>query len=319
MSTDIHHVMDSFLESLHIRGLSENTIDAYSSDLLHLVHFIEKHNLPWLTIDKKNITSFLVYLHKEKQPSKRSRARCISVLRSFYHYCVKEKILDYNPFKLTKAPKYSKTLPKVIPPNQMRMLLEENIYNDNDLIKKDLEIRDIALWELMYSSGMRVSEILGLNVESILDIGDDLVSKKIYDTIKITGKGKKDRTVFIGSEAKKALQNYLNIRTTLLPLTKIENHALFLNARGERLSRRGALYLLKNRLSQLELPTKYKVHSIRHAFATDLLNNGAEIRNIQEMLGHKSISTTQNYSHLATDKLQETFRKCHPHATKGEK
>ena len=195
--------------------------------------------------------------------------------------------------------------------NEMQILLNSELCTEDSKNKK-LEIRDIALWELAYSGGLRISEILGLNISNILELDDDLKSQIIAKQIKIKGKGNKERMVFINTSSQKALKRYIDIR---IQFTNIPSEtALFLNIRGTRLTRRGALFILKNRLNNLNLSTKYKPHSFRHSFATDLLNNGAEIRHIQEMLGHSSISTTQNYAHVAIDKLKETFMKCHPHA-----
>ena len=194
----------------------------------------------------------------------------------------------------------------------MRSLLEDSL-DEKSKTTSYTQARDVALWETMYSSGLRISEILSLRPRDILESASD-EGIQIRDSVSVMGKGGKTRVVFIGGKAQDALKKYLVFRGELQKQAKTE--ALFLNARGGALTRRGANYILKKRLLRLNLPHNYSSHSLRHSFATDLLNHGADLRHIQEMLGHASISTTQHYTHVAVEKLKSVFWKAHPHARK---
>ena len=257
-------------------------------------------------------------LSQEKNIGKVSQARATSVLKSFYRFCEMQKIIEENPFKGLRAPRYKKGLPKPIKAVELEILLE-GTSDERSKTSSYIETRDIALWEAMYSSGLRISEILSLEPEHIIESGIGSENFQIKDSIRVLGKGNKNRVVFIGSKAKAALKKYLILRYRLQRCQKQSQgrvNALFLNTKGGALTRRGANYILKKRLQRLELPRNYSSHSLRHSFATDLLNSGADLRHIQEMLGHSSISTTQNYTHVAIEKLQDIFWKAHPHAKK---
>ena len=287
---------------------------AYSSDLKIWELHVNTNRLDWNLFDAKDFYDHLYTLSKVRNLHKRSQARAASVLKSFYQFCEEQKIINENPIRGLRAPKYRRTLPKPIKSVEMRSLLEDSLH-EKSRTTSYTQARDVALWETMYSSGLRVSEILSLRLRDILESDPDQEDIQIKDSIPVTGKGGKTRVVFIGSKAQGALKKYLVFRVDLQKQTKTE--ALFLNARGGALTRRGANYVLKKRLLGLELPHNYSSHSIRHSFATDLLNNGADLRHIQEMLGHSSISTTQHYTHVAVEKLKAVFWRSHPHAKRN--
>lgn len=167
-------------------------------------------------------------------------------------------------------------------------------------------VRDKALWETIYSSGMRISEALSLRLELFSP-------EHIPDEIKVRGKGGKDRVVYLGAASRQALAEYLPFRADVLYRVKKTTTALFINFKGTPLTRRGAYYLIKKRVEALGLDHRITPHSLRHSFATDLLNAGADIRHVQEMLGHASVSTTQNYTLVAKERLFDVYRKAHPH------
>ncbi len=307
-------VTQSFLEYIHFeRGLSENTYLAYSSDLNSLNDYFTLKEIDWRLMDQKMIFDYLFFSSENKNLAKRSQARSMAVIKAFYKYAHQEKIIECNDIKGVRSPKHQRSLPKPIRPIDIETLLE-----DQTNAAQHINQRDQAMWELMYSAGLRISELLSLNITDVLDQScESMIS--IHESVVVQGKGKKDRTVFIGKEAQKALTFYLKDRSLFFPRgANISQKALFLNAKGKPLSRRGAHYTLKKRLLSLGLPQNYSAHSLRHSFATDLLNDGANLRHIQEMLGHENISTTQNYTHIAKEKLREVFWRAHPHARETE-
>ncbi len=312
-SPDIDPCIDAFLD--FIKGSdrwAENTYSAYASDLKIWANFVETNQVGWEQLDKDTLSSYQYHLHYTKKLSKRSQVRLLSSLKVFYKFCYQESLTQSQTANHVIMPRYKRSLPKPIVSADMSKLLDSPVKNTNNF----LVYRDTALWHLLYSSGMRISEALSLDA---LDIIQDisLTEKSIADTIKVTGKGNKQRIVFIGSHARVVLQHYLSVRTQHMTVLQHKESALFINKQGGRLTRRGVQYLLKKTLHQKQITKKYTPHSFRHAFATDLLNHGANLRHIQEMLGHTSISTTQNYTYVAIEKLQRVFNQAHPHARKG--
>ncbi len=311
---EFKEVLQTYLDYLrNEKSYSINTIDSYKTDLKKFENFILTNNYLWNTISKQKIYSFLVFCNVGKS----SMARIFSSLKMFYQFCYKRQILDTFLFKNLKAPKFSRKLPKPIQPIDMSILLENSILQDNNQNQKEhqkqsfIETRDKAFFELLYSTGMRVSEAMQLNVTDVTEstFSDDELTLK--EEFSIVGKGGKARIVFLGKYARLSLKTY--IQQENIPL----EGALFLNFRKTRLTRRGANFILKKRLHNLQIKGHYSVHSFRHTFATDLLNEGGEIRYIQELLGHASISTTQSYTHVAIEKSRETYFKSHPHARRS--
>ena len=304
----------SFFEWVRFeRGFSENTYIAYSSGLDSFHDYLTLKKIDWRFINKRVIIEYLFILSEEKKLTKRSQARALAVIKALYKYAHQEGMIKQNTIKGIKSPKYSRSLPKPIRSVDMETFLEGTTN-----ITQHIDKRDQAMWELMYSTGLRISELLSLNVADVVDQSSE-TNIEIYDSIVVKGKGNKERSVFIGKKARSALTQYLKHKSLFcakkISTSKSSPHqALFLNAKGKPLSRRGAHYTLKKRLLLLGLPQNYSAHALRHSFATDLLNDGADLRHIQEMLGHINISTTQNYTQVAKEKIREVFWKAHPHA-----
>jgi len=288
----------------NIKGHSENTAEAYRRDLNQWVDFLVRENITDIEPDIKLAYSFLSDLIHKFSISKSSQARKISVLKTFYQYLQMTAVIDKNPFKKLKAPRFKKPLPKPVTP-----VLMEQILDDDSGQKSWLQLRDRALFEAIYSSGMRVSEILSLNIEDILSFRGE-----ILDELKIKGKGKKERIVFLGKPARHILAEYFAERSIRGSGKVNLSDPLFINYNGTRLSRNGAVFILRKRRESLGSNQKITPHSLRHSFATDLLNAGADIRLIQEMMGHSSVSTTQNYTEVAKERVKNIYRNCHPHA-----
>lgn len=284
------------------RGLAANTREAYQRDLEQWFDFVAREGLESAAITGEDIYSFLGSLRSRNEPlERRSQARKLSAIRSFYLYLEKRGLTEKNPARTLRAARYKRLLPRPVRPLELERLLDFSASEE-----KFTEMRDRALWETLYSSGMRISEALSLGVQPF-------TAGQIPDEIKVTGKGKKDRVVFLGRAARQAIAEYLTYRADTLYRTQKQCEALFINFKGTALTRRGAHYLLRRRVTRLGLDRRITPHSLRHSFATDLLNEGADIRHVQEMLGHASVSTTQNYTQVAKERLFEVYRRAHPH------
>ncbi|MCS6972781.1 MAG: tyrosine-type recombinase/integrase [Leptospiraceae bacterium] len=301
----MEHHLKLFLHYLEDeRCYSPLTLVAYATDLRQWLDFMAREGIGDGPPTGENVCSFLGTLEHRGQPiERRSQARKLSALRAFYRFLEKRGWIATaeNPTRGLRAARYRRRLPRPLRPLELEALLESAATT-----KKFTAARDRALWETLYSTGMRISEALSLQYA-------DFCHGKIPDELKITGKGRKDRIVFFGSYARQAIADYLPWREKLLRKQGKQCPALFINARGTALTRRGAGFLLRQRLRSLGLHEQITLHSLRHAFATDLLNAGAEIRHVQEMLGHASVSTTQNYTQLAKERLFAIYREAHPH------
>ena len=301
MSLDAH--IDRYLDYLvQEKAYSEHTVNAYANDLGQFSDFVEKEQLEWPEITQKDLNHFLA--DRAESISKRSKARKVSALKSFYRFMYNREMIESSTFSTWRAPKFRKSLPKPVRRLDLEKLLEEE-----DNRPPALQLRDKALWEMMYSAGARISELLALNLQDLISDG------KVAEYVTVRGKGSKERQVFLGNKAREVLNAYLEVRRDILRQnSRAEQRALFVNARGGRLGRRGAGYLLRRRRLLLQMNREFTVHSLRHSFATDLIDSGCDIRHVQEMLGHASISTTQNYVQVAKERLMQTFWKAHPHA-----
>ena len=279
------------------RGLSENTIDNYIRDVKKFVAFLEKKevsNSP-IQITEEFIQEFVYDISKKISP--RSQARIISGLRSFFEYLIFENYRESNPTDLIEAPKTGRKLPDTLSEEEINSLITAI-----DLSKTEGE-RNRAMLETMYSCGLRVSELIHLKIS-------DLFFEEGF--IKIIGKGNKERFVPIHFRAQKYIILYMNeIRVHLLVVKGFED-TLFLNRRGKSLSRQMVFMILKELAIKINLQKKISPHTFRHSFATHLLKNGADLRAIQQMLGHESITTTEVYVHLDTSFLKKVVEKYHP-------
>ena len=287
-----------YLSSLELeRNLSDNTIKSYRNDLKSLLNFLKEKKIEDpAEITTQHLSAFFKILRR-LQLSSRSSARYYSSLKGFFKYLLANGYLENNPMERLSAPKISKGLPIVLNVNEV-----ENILNCPDISKK-LGLRDKALIETFYACGLRVSELINLKV------GDLFLNEEI---IRVFGKGSKERLVPIGSSAIKWIEEYLNkSRPLLVKKTKSENF-LFLNHRGTKLSRMGIWKIVNQNAEAAGIKKEVHPHTFRHSFATHLIEGGADLRAVQEMLGHADISTTQIYTHLDRDYIKQVHRDFHP-------
>lgn len=280
------------------RNLSENTQKSYESDISQWLAFCERELIRWDIVEQSNVFAFLSGF--EPPLTRVSQARKIVSIKMFYRFSKQRGLLSKNPLQSIRSLRYKRSLPKPVGPGQLEAFLETD-----SGARLFTELRDKALWETMYSAGLRISEALSICLHDITD------GKEVFASVKVLGKGKKERIVFIGERAQKAIYEYILHRKSK---AKPSEEALFLNAQGTCLSRQGAAYAMRERKKRLAIEAHITPHAMRHSFATDLLNDGANIRHVQEMLGHESISTTQNYTHVAKERLRQVYREHHPHA-----
>lgn len=280
------------------KNVSPHTLKSYSSDLNDFLNFLKREKIPLKVryIDHLIIRRFLASLHR-RGLSHATTARKLATLRSFFRFLCREEYLEINPTLGTRTPKIAKRLPKFLDLKEVFSLLESP---DE---KSILGLRDRAILELLYATGMRVSELVGLNVNHVDLLGG---------VAKVWGKGEKERLAPFGTEATRALHNYLRRRETLHPGEG--ERGLFLNKSGAQISARSIRRLLDKHIKKASLSQKISPHTLRHSFATHLLDAGADLRSIQELLGHASLSTTQVYTHLTTERLKKVYDKAHPRA-----
>lgn len=296
----------NYLNHLRIeRGLAENTLVSYQRDLSKFAVFLNSQRLNFDSLSVEDITSFEVSL-KEDGLSPASLNRVMSSLKGFYKYCSIESSIE-NPMLESITHKLPRKLPKALSIDEITKLIE-SAKREGD----PMSPRDFAILELLYSTGARVSEIVGINIAdlSISKIGSDEVS-----VLKLKGKGSKERFVPLGRFAISALDDYLvRTRPGLVEKSSKANSALFLNSRGGRLSRQSAWQIVLDAAVATNLLGKVSPHVFRHSYATHLLDGGADIRVVQELLGHSSVTTTQIYTLITIDKVRESYSSAHPRA-----
>ena len=304
-----HQFFDQFLNFQRIeRGLSKNSLAAYTRDLERFSAFLARGNVEVLRFDEKHAENFIEYLHAEKLALSTSN-RILSTLRSFYAYLERDHGA-YNPMKDVLSRKIPLRLPKALTISQVTQLIEASVLSD-DIVS----LRNKAILELLYSSGARVSEVVGLNLTDVVEIKSE---GSAIRTLKLRGKGGKERVVPMGSYSVKALDDYLvRVRPSLVAKnSKGKSEALFLNQRGSRISRQSAWQLVVDAAKRIGLDEGISPHVFRHSFATHLLDGGADIRVVQELLGHASVTTTQIYTLITIDKIRESYAMAHPRAVK---
>ncbi len=291
----IEEAIEKYLEYL-IKELNYSPLTKvdYQNDLKIYEEYLKRHNLNYLNITKKEILDYLKFLDDHKYSNK-SISRNLSTLRSFYTYLVEVKVLVENVFRRVHNPKVEKKLP-----NFLNAVEIENIL---DSIKEDTKenIRDKCIFELLYSTGLRVSELSDLKINDI-----DLKER----SIRVMGKGSKERIVYFGDYAFKLCEEYLNIRGYFLKKGEIEY--LFINKIGGKLSRQSIEGIIERISKKYSLNHKFSPHTLRHTFATHLLDEGADIRSVQELLGHENLDTTEIYTHVSNERLREAYLKYHP-------
>jgi integrase/recombinase XerC len=281
------------------RHFSEHTVKAYNSDLQALLTYLNKENITLI----KDIEFFILrgYVANlfDKEYSKSTIERNIASLKSFYKFLIKKGFLEENPAKQLKFPRKEKKLFNVFNIDDIFLLLSKP---DRSEISG---LRDALILELLYATGLRVSELISLNISDI-----DFTGKRL----RVLGKGKKERIIPLSDYHIDLITDYIKKRNTLCGNKEINGNQLFINKYGGRLTDRSVRRILEKYLTLCGLPLYYSPHSIRHTFATHLLENGADLRSIQELLGHSSLSTTEKYIHLNLVKLLDTYDKTHPKA-----
>ncbi len=273
---------------LDTKGLSRETYRAYMGDLRDLVAFIRERgdDIP----DRRSVRAYLLRL--ASRYDRASVNRKLSAIKGFFDYLLRQGCCSVNPFGHVRSLRHREHLPKFLTESETVKLIESSATD------KVLGMRDRAILETFYSTGIRISELVGLNLDDV-----DFFS----GIVKVRGKGKKERMVPIGEQAISALREYLSKR-------KGESNALFLNPRLRRISDRGVRFVFRKYIKAANLGQGVSPHTLRHSFATHLLNRGADLRTVQELLGHANLGTTQIYTHLTTERLKSVFTKAHPRA-----
>lgn len=299
----------AFLEHLEKeRDVSAHTTKAYGRDLETFVEFLGNYygggEWSWQGVDRLAIRGFLAHLTRRKL-SKRSIARALSAIRTFYKFLQRNEQVDANPTRGVASAKLDKYLPGYLDRAQMDLLLTSAELHAQE--GKFADVRNNAMLELFYSTGIRLSELRGINRSDI-----DLLSQQV----KVRGKGKKERIVPIGDHAQLALRNYESKRDEMLRGAgpKADRTAFFLSSMGKRISVRAIQSAMSKLIDRVDEKAGLSTHSLRHTFATHLLDAGADLRAVQELLGHASISTTQIYTHTSVERLKQVYDKSHPRA-----
>ena len=292
--------IEAFLEALRNRAVSEHTLLSYQSDLREFQSFLKSRKIRFHAIEDIAIRQFLTHLY-ERRLQKTSIARKLACLRTFFKFLVRDGRLKSNPAELISAPRLPKKLPSYLTESEAATVVE---MPKGDSLKA---IRDRAILELLYASGLRVRELVGLNDENV-DMPQQLV--------RVFGKGRKQRIVPFGELAARALAAYIAERNRLgLTQPDDEGHTpVFVSVRGRRLNARDVQYLVERVRMQLPSGRRLTAHTLRHTFATHLLERGADLRAIQELLGHSSLATTEKYTHVTLEHLRAEYDKAHPKA-----
>ncbi len=273
--------------------LSENTIKSYKNDLHNFLKVINK------PINKINQQDIINFLNQDNHYKKSTTSHYITTINNFFHFLIKEQLITTNPFQNIKHPKIDKKLPKYLSIEEVEQLLDINLI-------KPMDYRNKAMLELIYATGMRVSELINLVLADI-DLNNAIV--------KVMGKGSKERIIPLNDIAIQYLNIYINNFRPLLLNHKLSND-LFINKNGVKISRQGFFKIIKKQCLIKNLDKEISPHILRHSFATHLLYNGADLRVIQELLGHSDIGTTQIYTHLINEKLREDYKEFHPRSKK---
>ncbi len=294
------------------RDLSPHTVSAYRRDLREFAHWLAAMHgtagWDWNALGRTEIRGFVAH-GTRRGLAKRSIARQLSAVRSFYRWMHRDERVDVNPARTVASPRLPRTLPAYLDRTQADTLMQHAATRAQSLAFTD--VRNLAMLELFYSSGLRLSELRGVDLADL-----DLVSQQV----KVRGKGRKERIVPLGDHAQRALRNYLVKRDVLLARLgggkagRLARGAVFLSERGSRLSPRAIQHAMRALMGAVDEGAGLTTHSLRHTFATHLVDGGADLRAVQELLGHASISTTQIYTHTSVERLKKVYRQAHPRA-----
>lgn len=293
----MNNALDDYLRSLTIeQGLATNSIASYRRDLIHYIDWLKSQHLTEFPEDADLISLYLNQLVIEKK-AESSRMRAVSSLRHFYRWLLAHQQIDHNPMETIPSPKRGRHLPVALTMAEVDQLLAAPDIN------KPLGLRDRAIIEVMYATGLRVSELVNLQ------LSDLHLEMKLIQTV---GKGNKERLLPIGDVAIDYLQRYLKDSRPQLIRSRQYVSTLFLNFHGKGLSRQAIWKMIKKYINQVGIEKDVTPHTLRHSFATHLLENGADLRIVQELLGHSDISTTQIYTHITQQRLLDVYQKSHP-------
>lgn len=297
--------ISGFLKYISLeKRYSDHTVESYANDLHQFETFLTGYfginQIFWHLADKKAIRYFLIHL-QDQGISRRSIARKLAALKSFFKYLIREGIVQHNPGLLIKMPKFEKKLPEYISIEEVEALLKL------PEIRTFEGLRDLSILELFYGTGMRLSELINIRLSNLL-FAEDL--------IRILGKGNKERIIPLGSVAKKVLKEYLEIRAQYAA-KNVDN--VFVLKSGKKMYPMAIQRIVKKYMSQVSNVHKKSPHILRHSYATHLLNAGANIRTVKDLLGHRSLSTTQIYTHISIDHLKSIYKQAHPGASKESK
>jgi len=301
-TSDMPKEITGFLSWMEVaRGASLNTLRAYRSDLLEFYDMMKHCGIDPLRPSYKVVEAFFTMLGHQGEPS--TVQRKLASVRQFYRYLKKEGVVSSNPFYGIRGPKLPKKLPDFLTVDEVFALLETKDSDDNFI-----RLRDKAILELLYSSGLRVSEVASINLSSISFEKAE---------VRVIGKGRKERIVPVGRKAVEALKRYLKVRGAVCKDDR--QKAMFLNVRGGRLTTRSIQRIVQNAGLIAGLYKHVHPHTLRHTFATHVLEGGADLRDIQELLGHSRLSTTQKYTHVTLQRLMEVYDRAHPRAKRLKK
>lgn len=296
MSLDNDALIDDFIDRLWMeRGLSQNTLASYRSDIMGFSRWLEPQHTSLVTVQRHHLQSYLAECIKRKAKP-RSTARLLSSLRRLFRFMCREGMREDDPSALVESPKLGHNLPKSLSESDVEVLLQSP---DTSTM---LGLRDRAMLELMYASGLRVSEIVALELDQVS------IQRGL---LRLVGKGNKERLVPMGEEAQDWLQQYLDqSRAGLLKSNR--SHAVFVTVRGQAMTRQAFWYMVKRYARKAGIAAALSPHTLRHSFATHLLNHGADLRTVQMLLGHSDLSTTQIYTHVAQERLKQLHATHHP-------
>lgn len=289
-------ILDDFIDDLtNNKKLSKNTIESYSRDIKQYLSYLEENNIDFKDAKRGNIIAYVLFLEKEnKAPS--SISRSIASIRSFYHFLLRNNIINYDPTIDLKSPKIEKKMPEILTIGEVEKLLSMPI--DNNFKGS----RDKAMLELLYATGVRVTELVNLNVDDVnLNLG----------FVKLNGT--KERVVPIGRMAQRAVNIYINEYRQEFLKGK-ESNVLFLNFHGQKMTRQGFWKIVKSYAREAGIEKEITPYTLRHSFAAHLIENGADLKSLQQMLGHADISTTQIYAEMVKNRISDVYRKTHPRA-----
>ncbi len=294
LSSLSRQIIDSFLDALWMeRGLSDNTLSAYRSDLINFALWLQQQNIKLLESKSNDVMS---YLAESGQHSVRTTARRLSSLRRLFEYLLREDQIKQNPVGRIDAPRLGRSLPTSLTESEVEALLDSP---DTD---QSLGMRDKTMLELLYATGLRVSELVGLTVQQV---------NLRQGVVRVTGKGNKERLVPMGDEANRCLSEYLKSARAEILNNKVSD-ALFPSKRGKAMTRQTFWHMIKRYAVLAGIKKTLSPHVLRHAFATHLINHGADLRVVQMLLGHSDISTTQIYTHVARERLKKLHAEHHP-------